>query len=190
MENAKPAGPKREKKQSSHGGHSRAFDLASRVVAQVIDDRVTLVAAGVTFYVLLALLPALTSLVSIYGLISDPVAIGRQLVNLSAVLPSQSLELVAEQLEAIVSQKTSSLSVGFAAGLLVTIWSARNGVAALLEAINIAYGETEGRSFVHLTLISLVFTVAGLIFLALLLAAIAVCRPSWPRFAPTSKWQN
>ncbi|MBZ7927630.1 YihY/virulence factor BrkB family protein (plasmid) [Ensifer adhaerens] len=149
-------------------------EILFRVASQVSEDKVTLVAAGVTFYVLLAVFPALTSLVSIYGLVSDPSAIGGQLANLSDVLPSQSLQLVSQQLESLVSQKASSLSFGFIAGLLVALWSARNGVASLFEAINIAYDETEERSFIRLTLLSLFFTLAGLVFLALLIALIAV----------------
>lgn len=162
-------------------------DVFWRVVAQVSEDRVTLVAAGVTFYVLLALFPALTSLVSIYGLISDPAAIGEQINLLTAVMPSQSLQLVAEQLQAITSQKASSLGIGFVVGLLIALWSARNGIAALIEAMNIAYDEEEKRGIVRLTLLSLGFTIGGLLVTAVLIAAIGVM-PAILAVVPFGQW--
>ncbi|AFL50555.1 membrane protein [Sinorhizobium fredii] len=162
-------------------------DIFWRVVSQVSEDRVALVAAGVTFYILLALFPALTSLVSIYGLISDPAAIGEQITFLAGILPAQSLQLVTDQLQAITSQKTSSLSIGFIAGLLIALWSARNGVAALFEAMNIAYDEVEERGFIRLTLLTLGFTAGGLLITAVLIAAIAVL-PAALAFLPLDQW--
>lgn len=157
------------------------------MVSQVSEDRVPLIAAGVTFYILLALFPALTSLVSIYGLISDPAGIGEQITFLAGVLPKQSLQLVTDQLQAISSQKASSLSIGFIAGLLIALWSARNGVAALFEAMNIAYDEVEERGFIRLTLLILGFTAGGLLITAVLIAAIAVL-PAVLAFLPLDQW--
>ncbi len=130
-------------------------DVFWRVVSQISEDRISLIAAGVTFYVLLSAFPALASLVSIYGLVSDPATIAEQATLLAAVLPAQSLQMMTDQLETLSSQKTSSLSLGFIAGLLFALWSARNGVGALFEAMNIAYDETEKRSFIRLTLLSI-----------------------------------
>lgn len=113
-------------------------DVFWRVVSQISEDRISLIAAGVTFYVLLSVFPALASLVSIYGLVSDPATIAEQATLLAAVLPAQSLQMMTDQLETLSSQKTSSLSFGFIAGLLFALWSARNGVGALFEAMNIA----------------------------------------------------
>ncbi|MDX0407476.1 YihY family inner membrane protein [Sinorhizobium medicae] len=149
-------------------------DVFWRVVAQVSEDRISLVAAGVTFYVLLSVFPALASLVSIYGLVSDPGTIAEQASYLAAILPAQSLQLMTDQLKALASQNTSSLSLGFIGGLLFALWSARNGVSALFEAMNIAYDETEKRGFIRLALLSIGFTLAGLILTAVLIGAIAV----------------
>lgn len=149
-------------------------DVFWRVVSQISEDRISLVAAGVTFYVLLSIFPALGSLVSIYGLVSDPAAIAEQATLLATVLPAQSLQMMTDQLETLTSQNTSSLSLGFIGGLLFALWSARNGVGALFEAMNIAYDETEKRGFVRLALLSIGFTLAGLILTAVLIAAIAI----------------
>lgn len=162
-------------------------DVFWRLVAQIRRDRVTLVAAGVTFYLILSLFPALTTLVSIYGLVSDPATIANQISFLSAVLPSESLEIVTDQLNTLASQTASSLSIGFLVGLLVALWSARNGISALFEAMNIAYDEKEERGIVRLTLLSLGFTLGGLLIIAVLIAAIAVL-PAFFALFPGELW--
>jgi len=163
------------------------YDVFWRTVSQISEDRVPLVAGGVTFYVLLSFFPALASLVSIYGLVLDPAMIAEQITFLAAVLPSQSLQLITEQLNALASQKASSLSIGFVIGLLVALWSARNGMASLFDAMNIAYGETEKRSLIKLTLLSLGFTLAGLLLTAVLVSAIAVL-PAVFALLPREPW--
>ncbi|WP_050980034.1 YihY/virulence factor BrkB family protein [Sinorhizobium sojae] len=162
-------------------------DVFWRLVAQIRDDRVTLVAAGVTFYLILSLFPGLATLVSIYGLVSDPATIANQISFLSAVLPSESLEIVTDQLNTLASQTASSLSIGFLVGLLIALWSARNGMSALFEAMNIAYDEKEERGIVRLTLLSLGFTLGGLLIIAVLIAAIAVL-PAFFALFPGEPW--
>src|SRR5262249_28265403 len=50
-------------------------------------DHVSVMAAGVAFYAFLSLFPAMSALISIYGLIADPIVIEQQIENLSSVLP-------------------------------------------------------------------------------------------------------
>lgn len=138
-------------------------DVFWRVVAEVSEDRVSLIAAGVTYYLLLALFPALTALVSLYGLVADPSTISGHIGFLVAVLPPGSFDIITDQLSALTMQKTTTLGFGFFAGLLIALWSANNGVKALFEAMNIAYGEEEKRSFIRLNLMSLLFTFGALL---------------------------
>ena len=126
-------------------------DVFWRVIAEISEDRVTLIAAGVTYYLLLALFPALAALVSIYGFVADPGAIGAQVTLLADVVPTGSLDIILEQLKTLATQKASTLSIGFVFGLGVALWSAHNGMRALFDAMNIAYGETEKRGFLKMT---------------------------------------
>ncbi|OHV81018.1 YihY/virulence factor BrkB family protein [Ensifer sp. LCM 4579] len=174
-------------RESSPGSPGDLRDVFWRLAAQIRDDRVTLVAAGVTFYLILSLFPAMATLVSIYGLVSDPATIANQISFLSAVLPAESLKIVTDQLNTLASQTASSLSIGFLVGLLVALWSARNGVSALFEAMNIAYDEEEKRGIVRLTLLSLGFTLGGLLLIAVLIAAIAVL-PAFFALFPGELW--
>ncbi|QLF68449.1 YihY/virulence factor BrkB family protein [Peteryoungia desertarenae] len=149
-------------------------DVAFRVWDEINKDRVSLVAAGVSFYLMLALFPALAALVSIYGLIADPSSIGERITFLGEVFPAGAMELILEQLSSFASQKPASLSLGVIAGLLVTLWSAHNGVTALFDAMNIAYEETEKRSFIKLTLVSFLFMLAGLFIIILMILGMGI----------------
>ncbi|MCA1409323.1 YihY/virulence factor BrkB family protein [Ensifer sp. IC3342] len=149
-------------------------DVFWRVVAEISEERIVLIAAGVSFYLLLALFPALAALVSIYGLVADPSAIGTHMGVLKALLPPGSYDLIMDQLKSLTTQRTSTLSISFLAGLFVSLWSAANGMAALFDAMNVAYGEQEKRGFLSRTLLRLAFTFAALLFVVALIVAIGV----------------
>lgn len=142
-------------------------DVLWRVWSKIGNDRVMLIAAGTTFYMLLALFPALAAFVSVYGFVADPKTIADQIAFLGGVLPSGGYEMIRSQLVALASQDTGALSFGFLFGLGIALWSANNGIKALFDAMNIAYAETEKRGFIKLNLISLTFTL-GAIFVSIL----------------------
>ena len=149
-------------------------DIAWRLCESLTQDRVMLIAAGVTFYLLLALFPALTALVSVYGLIADPQTITNQLASLNGVVPPSALDIISTQLKSLARQDTNALGIGFAVGLLIAIWGANSGIKALFDAMNIAYDETEKRGFFKLNLISLTFTLGAIVVSILLLLVVGV----------------
>jgi len=149
------------------------MDIFRRTYHEVDRDRVRAVAAGVTFYALLALFPALTAFVSIYGLVAEPGTIGEQLALVDGFLPGGSTDFLRDQISRIAEAGDTKLGFAFLLSLGLAIWSANAGVKAIFDALNVAYGEDEKRGFVKLNLISLGFTVAILAFLLLALGAIA-----------------
>ncbi|KMO37574.1 YihY/virulence factor BrkB family protein [Methylobacterium aquaticum] len=149
-------------------------DIGLRVFREFSNDRVLLVAAGVTFYAILALFPAIGALVSLYGLIADPETINSQLRNLQAVLPGGALDIIGEQVKRIASKGGGTLGFTAVFGILLSIWSANGGVKAIFDALNIVYGEKEKRNFLWLNLRSLTFTAGALFFVILALVAIVV----------------
>lgn len=144
-------------------------DILHRVKDEIGQDRVGTIAAGTTFFILLALFPALGALVSLYGLIADPVTINEHLNDLRGYVPGAVLDLVGQELTRLEQTRANTLGFGFAVGLLVALWSANNGIKALFDALNIAYDETEKRGFFKLNLVSLGFTLGGLAFFILVL---------------------
>jgi membrane protein len=149
-------------------------DILWRTYEEFGKDRVMSIAAGVTYYALLALFPAIAALVSIYGLFADPATIQNHLNALSGVLPGGALEIIGEQVTRIASQGEGTLGFGFIFGLLISLWSANAGMKAVFDALNIVYGEEEKRSFVKLNLMSLTFTLGAIMFLLVAIGAIIV----------------
>ncbi|MGX7709362.1 YihY/virulence factor BrkB family protein [Methylobacterium sp. Gmos1] len=150
------------------------WDISKRVFQEFGNDRVLLVAAGVTFYAILALFPAIGAFVSIYGLVADPGAINAQLSNLQGIVPEGALDIISEQVKRIVAKSGGTLGFTAAFGILLSIWSANGGMKAIFDALNIVYDEKEKRNFIWLNLRSLTFTAGALLFVVLALVGIVV----------------
>jgi membrane protein len=148
------------------------YDILWRTYREMNSDRLLSIAGGVSFFVLLAIFPAITALVSAYGLFFNAWTITNNLSLLSDVVPGNVLSIVHEQASRITSNSGRALSIGFVVGILVSLWSAMSGVKAMIDALNVIYEQKEGRNFLKLNLVALVFTLAG--FAAFLLAIAAV----------------
>jgi len=146
-------------------------DILWRTYTQVGDDRLLAVAA---VYMLLALFPAITALVSLYGLLADPATINNHLLLLQGVMPAGAITIVKEQITRLAQTSNGALGLGFFLGLALALWSANAGMKAIIDALNVVYDEREKRGFVKLTLIALAFTLGGLVFIILALGAIVV----------------
>jgi membrane protein len=147
-------------------------DILWRVYQQIGDDRVLSVAAGVTFYALLALFPGVTAFVSLYGLFADANTVSDHLAKLAGILPAGAIDIIGEQVRRIASKPAGSLGFAFFFGLAIALWSSNAGMKALFDALNIVYDEDEKRGFIKLNAISLLFTFGALVFLLLALAAV------------------
>jgi membrane protein len=135
--------------------------ILRRLVVELQDDRVLLAAAGVTYYAIMALVPALSAVVSVYGLFFDTVSAAGHLKHLGYVVPGGAIDIVSEQVVRLAGEKASKLGVAFAVSLAIALWSANAGMKAIFEAMNIAYDKPEKRGFIVLTLITLAFTIIG-----------------------------
>jgi membrane protein len=148
-------------------------DIFWRTYQQIGEDRLLAVAAGVVFYGLLAVFPAVTALVSLYGLFASPAAISEQLALLSGILPDSAVEILREQIGRLTAN-SSKLGLGFIFGLAIALWSANSGMKAIMDALNVVYEEKEKRGFIKLNLVSLGFTLAGIGVLLLAVATVVV----------------
>jgi membrane protein len=148
--------------------------IAKRTYAEIGSDRVLAVAAGVTFYALLALFPAITALVSLYGLVADPGTIVEHLAAIERFLPAGAVDILRDQITRIAEGGETRLSLAFGISVALALWSANAGVKAVFDALNVAYGETEKRGFIRLNLTSLAFTLAIILFVLMAIAATAV----------------
>src|SRR5947209_15284123 len=147
-------------------------DILIRTYEQASKDRLLLVAAGVVFYGLLALFPAITAIVSSYALFAKPSTINDHLSMLSGMLPAGAFDIVKEQVGRVLEKGNLKLGTAFVASFLLALWSANGGVKAMIDALNVVYDERETRGFLKLNAVSLAFTFGGV--LAILIAIGAV----------------
>ncbi len=145
--------------------------MAHAVWKEIREDNLALVSAGVSFYSLLAIFPAVGAVVALYGIVADRQMVGEHLSFIRSVLPRDAYQPIADQVRALTSEKAAELGLGFAIGVIISIWSASRAVIALITAMNIAYEVDEKRSFVTLNLLAFVFTFAAL---AVMLAAMLI----------------
>lgn len=157
-------------------GRHRWGQVARQVRQEVGDDHVGLLAAGVAFYGLLALVPALVALLSVYGLVADPATVERQVLEALAAAPPEVRDLVSEQLRSI-AESSGGAIVAVVVGFVIAIWSAASGVGHLVEAINSAYDRTDRRSWVARKALALVLTLGAVVFFVVAFALVALLPP-------------
>ena len=143
----------------SHGW----WQITKRVFASLGSDHVSLVAAGVAFFSFLAIFPALSALISLYGLIMAPAQVAEQIGQLASILPAQTQDMLNSFLQNLASTSDEKLGWSFLISIVLSIWSANKGTSALFEGLNIVYNEDEKRSFIKLKSLTLTFTLAGFV---------------------------
>jgi membrane protein len=151
-------------------------DILLRVYRSIMKDRILLIAAGVTFYTLLAIFPGIAALISIFGLFADPVTIAEHLDSIVGVLPGGAIDVLRDQMTRLASQRRTALGIGFVVSLAFSIWTANSGVKALFDALNFVYEEEETRGFLKLTRVTLLVTL-GIIAFVLLTLGVVVALP-------------
>ena len=148
------------------------LQIGKRVLARFGRDRVMAEAAGVTFYALLAIFPAIASLISLYGLVADPTTIGAHLSLAAGVIPEGGMQIITDQVKSLTSSPHQALGFGALIGIGTSLWSANAGMKSLFDALNVVYEEKETRSFVRFTLVAFAFTMGALLFVILALSAV------------------
>jgi membrane protein len=149
-------------------------DVLMRVKDQVERDNVSIVAAGVAFWALFGIFPLIIALVSLYGLIADPIEVQRQANNVLGVLPGDARSLIEGQLISIVESPQGSLSLGLIVSVVGFLFTASVATQGLLEGVNIAYNEPEKRNFIKRRGIAMIMALALVVAGILSLFIIAV----------------
>ena len=151
-------------------------DVLSRVRRRASDNNLSITAAGVAFYALIATFPGLLSLLALYALVFSRKDIADQFGFLGSQLQPQAARLLVALLEGLSSVQRPQLGLGIAGGLLVTLWGSSVACRALVRALNLAYGEKEKRSLLARTLVALSLTV-GVLLIAFCIAVVLMGIP-------------
>ena len=138
--------------------------VLKRTFEEFNEDRIPSVAASSTFFILLALFPALGVFVSLYGLVGDIAGAQRQIAGLQGVLPAGGISVLSEQMTRLAATPHASLGLTFVISLVLSMWSANAGTKGVIAGLNVAYEVREHRGFIRLNLTSLVFTVGAILF--------------------------
>ena len=149
-------------------------DIALRTYRDVGENRIMLVSAGVTFFALLAIFPAIAALVSVYGLVADASTINDQLASLQGIMPQGALDILGDQVKLLDEKGNATLGLSLLVSVALSVWSANGGMKHIFDALNLVYNERENRNFFVLNLVSLAFTAGALAFLILALGAVVV----------------
>jgi membrane protein len=148
-------------------------DILWRTKAQLDEDNLSIVAAGIAFYAFVAVVPSLAVAIAIYALVSDASDLTRHLGMLSQVVPAEVMPMLEEQITRIATEKTSA-GVSAILGVLIALYSSSNATKAIITGLNIAYDETEKRGFVKLTAMAIGLTLSMIVGVILILGLIAV----------------
>jgi membrane protein len=157
-----------------HAHWRRVCGYASRVWSEFWEDRILTVAAGITFFGLLALFPAIASMVSLYGLVADRASIAQVLHTLSPYLPGGAVTVILHVIHPLTTEKPIKLNVAFFSGSAIALWSASGGISALIDGLDVAFETKETRNFLAVTRDALLFTMVGIIAGALAAYFVAV----------------
>jgi membrane protein len=153
-------------------------------------DNIDVVAAGVAFYGIFSLFPGITSLISLYALVSDPLEVQRQFATMRAFIPEEAYKIIFQQIRDIVSTSSGRLSLGFAGGLVLTLWGASRAMRSIIMALNVAYQTKERRGFIKLNLVAVFLTVCGVLFVIISLFFIVAVPPLFSIFDVLIKYQG
>jgi YihY family inner membrane protein len=150
-------------------------------------DNISLIAAGLAMYGLLAVFPALAAVISLYGLLFTPDDVIRHMKGFSAILPPGVWDIFNAQLQDVARRQSGTLTLAAVLAAVVALGSARSGMASLMRAANIAYQERESRSLLRRLHVSLAFTLGALVGL-ILLVALGVAAPLVLHVFSESPW--
>ncbi|HEX3350799.1 MAG TPA: YihY/virulence factor BrkB family protein [Acetobacteraceae bacterium] len=146
--------------------------ILRRTYSEMISDRVSIVASGCAFWATLALFPAISMMVSLYGLVFDPQTVEPQLATIRDLLPPAAYTLIAERVHSLVSKGGGTLGLNLALSTLFALWSSSTGTKTLLSALNMAYEEDERRSILQFQLVGIAITATGVIAAVLAIATL------------------
>ncbi|RLL72441.1 YihY/virulence factor BrkB family protein [Sinirhodobacter hankyongi] len=139
------------------------------LAGRLADTKITLIAAGVAFYAMLAVFPGISATIAVWSAFSDPMVIESYLQVADDFIPPEAYEILNTQILALLNGPRDSIGLSTLISVAVALWSARAGVGALIEGLNVIHG-THSRT----TLLSYLFGyVMTLALVGVMLAALA-----------------
>jgi membrane protein len=146
------------------GAASGWISIGYSVFVSIFKHRLLATSGGVSFFALMAIFPALATIVSLYSLFADPRAIPQRIALLAGVVPTNIIDLLKQEILHLAETNVSTLSTAFVIGLSVSMWSANSGVSALFDALNVVHGATEERSLMRFYATTFAVTLGAVVY--------------------------
>jgi membrane protein len=143
-----------------------------RAASGALLGEMPVLAAGTALFAIVAMVPTLAAVVSIYGIVSDPVEIEAHLLSLETVMPHDVIRFVGDQLVRQATRSHGTLGLQVAISIAVATFSARTSAQALINALNRAYRVPEHRTPVHRLALSVAVALATLVGLMVLFTTV------------------
>lgn len=147
--------------------------IASRTFSRMGELHVLLMAGGVAFYALLAIFPGIAAAVALLGLVYEPGSLVEQSQWLLNLMPEEAATIIAEQMAKVASAGDGALGLAAILSIAIALWSSSGTVGALVEGLNVIYGETDERGFVKNKLLTISLTIGMILGMGLALAVVA-----------------
>ena len=155
----------------------RVKSIASRLPERLRQHNLTLVAAGVAYYAFLAFVPAIVAFISIYGLVADPADVERQVGDVAGALPAEVQDFLVFQLTSIINASSAGVSIALIIAIVLALWSASSGMAALITGLHVAHGQDEPKGFVAKRGKAMSLTIGAMLFLGIVVFLLAALPP-------------
>ncbi|MCB1229936.1 MAG: YihY/virulence factor BrkB family protein [Verrucomicrobiae bacterium] len=160
------------------------LDVAVRLWRSIKTHELSLISAGVAYFAFTGFFPALAALVSIYGLVSDPIEIETSLDFAESAMPHEVKELIQREMIRFTDNRVAGPAAIIAS--LIAIWGGAKSMVAFMKGLNIVYGETENRGIIRTRLVALGLTAGAILFTAILIGLLAVVPPVLKNFVDES----
>lgn len=144
------------------------MDIAVSVFRRIGDDNVSLIAAGIAFYGLLAVFPGIAACMALAGLFAQPSAIVDQFERLGQLLPSEAAAIIISQASDVAGSRDGGLGLAAVTGILIAIYSSSKGIRSMITGLNVAFGVSEKRGIILQYVLTFVMTL--LLIIGLLMA--------------------
>ena len=135
--------------------------ILRRAGSHVLSDRLQVLSAGISFFAILSLAPLMVTALSVYGALNTPEQALAQLSDVAEVLPDALEPVVADQLVSITQASGRVLTFRGLTGLVVALWTAITAATYLVDALTLAYRETETRGFLRRSAMGLAIVLGG-----------------------------
>lgn len=149
---------------------NRSVEFLRRVSLRMEEGHISLISAGVAFYAIFAIFPGITATIALWSMVSDPNVIATYLEVAESFIPSQAYDLLNAQITALLAGPRTTLGWATAISVLIALFSARAGVSALVQGINVIHS-IPARQMIRGVIAGYLITLA---LVAITLAAFAI----------------